>query len=81
MQVSALHLFKTSENVSYWSRLIKAQLVLYCIVFVVLNSKYGENENILRKKEKFCINIALSKYYLLLKTRGHIANQSEAFHN
>ena len=53
MQVSALRLFKASENVSYWSRLIKTQFVLYCMVFVVLSSKYEENEDILRKKKSF----------------------------
>ena len=56
MQVSALRLLKASENVSYWSRLIKTQFVLYCKVFVVLSSKYGENEDILSKKKTVYYN-------------------------
>ena len=73
MQVSALRLFKASENESYWSRLIKTQFVLYFIVFVVLSSKYGENEHF-KETKSFSLQF-------LNTISGHIASQSKAFHN
>ena len=52
MQVSALRLLKLQKIAScVLLEPIKIQFVLYCIDFVVLSSKYGKKEDILRKKK------------------------------